>query len=201
MNDTEKRTAAACDVGSLAATRQSSEARDEYKERALRLGRLLHIHAVVDQSGRLLGDVDLRYERGHRGTIQPVVVRVGPEASDEELLAEGGVFGRCRRYNDALDKLRELGTRLMAVIQDRLTALVAGSALACAYHELSRLDALIAERQTEYMAHGSVRLHRLVREIMFFEGRHAYLMQIVLAAEQGVLTAWEGDTQEMKFDD
>lgn len=190
---------------------QSSEARDAgkdidgtsiaYKERALRLGRLLRVRVVVDQSGWLPGDVEIRYKREHRGTIRPVMVRVGPEARDEELLAEGGVLGRCRRYNDALDRLRELGTRLTAATRDRLTALVPGSALARAHHELSRLDALIDERQGKYMEHGSVCFHRLVREIEFYEERCAYLDPIVSAVEQGLLTAWDGDTQEMSFDD
>jgi hypothetical protein len=51
------------------------------------------------------------------------------------------------------------------------------------------------------MGHGTVRLHRLVRECAFFEDHHASLAPIVLAASQGVITPWDGNTQEMTFDD
>lgn len=42
--------------------------------------------------------MELLYKHGRRG-IQPVMVRVGRDAEDPDLLTEGGVAGRCRRYN------------------------------------------------------------------------------------------------------
>jgi hypothetical protein len=169
--------------------------------RALRLAQQLGVHTVVDGSGWLRADAELRYKRRQGGAIRPVLVRVGSEARDEELLADGGVFGRCQRYNAALDQLRQLGARLAGAVDERRIALAAGSTIAHAHGELSRLDALIIQRQVAYMGHGTVRLHRLVRETTFFEDHHASLAPIVLAAEQGVITPWDGDTQEMTFDD
>jgi hypothetical protein len=60
---------------------------------------------------------------------------------------------------------------------------------------------MIIRRQAMYMGHRTVRLHRLIREIEFFEEHHASLALIVLAAEQGVITPWDGNTQEMALDD
>ena len=51
------------------------------------------------------------------------------------------------------------------------------------------------------MGHGMVRLHRLIRECAFFEDHHASLAPTVVATEQGVITPWDGDTQEIRFDD
>jgi hypothetical protein len=156
---------------------------------------------VVDDSGWLRADVELRYKRRQGGEIRPMLVRVGSEARDEELLADGGVIGRCQRYNAALDQLRQLGNRLAAAVDARRIGLTAGSTIAHAHGELSRLDALITRRQVAYMGHGTVRLHRLVRECSFYEDHHASLAPIVLAAELGMITPWDGDTQEMRFDD
>lgn len=171
------------------------------RSRVLQLARQLEVCTVIDDSGWLCADVEIRYRRHQGGTIYPVMVRVGSDARDEELVANGGVVGRCGRYNDALNKLRQLGVRLAAATEEHRIALVAGSTIAYAHRELSRLDALIIHRQVMYMGHRTVRLHRLVRESEFFEDRYAALAPIVLAAEQGVITAWDGDTQEMGFDD
>ncbi len=174
---------------------------DANRVRAFQLGQQLGVHTVIDESGWLRADVEVRYRRRQGGAIYPVLVRVGSEARDEELVADGGIFERCRRYNEALDKLRQLAARLAAAIERHRIPLAAGSTIAYAHRELSRLDALIIHRQVTYMNQGAVRLHRLVRETEFFEGRHACLAPIVLAAECGEISAWDGTTLEMTFDE
>ena len=169
--------------------------------RALLLDQQLGVHTVVDDSGRLRAETELLYKRRQGGAISPVMVRVGREVRDDELVADGGVVGRCRRYNDALERLRQLGVRLFSAMEAHRIALVPGSTVEYAHRELSRLDALVLQRQVKYMSHRTVRLHRLVRECEFFEDHLASLAPIVLAAEQGVISPWDGDTMEMTFDD
>src|SRR5215470_11542306 len=67
--------------------------------RALQLGHLLRIYVVVDNTGWLSRDVEIVFQRERENTIQPITVRVGRDASDEDVLADGGAFGICRKYN------------------------------------------------------------------------------------------------------
>jgi hypothetical protein len=87
--------------------------------RALRLTRDLVVTVTIDESGWLKDNVELRYQRERGGTIQPVLVRVGHEALDADVLAEGGVLARCRAYNNALDQLRQLALRLGALATEQ----------------------------------------------------------------------------------
>ena len=169
--------------------------------RALELGRQLGVCAVIDATGRLGSEVELVCKRRDGGAISPVMVRVGSEARDDELVADAGVVGRCRRYNDALERLRQLGLRLAAAMDAHPIELTAGSTIAYAHRELTRLDALISERQATCMGQGTVRLGLLVIESEFFEEHHASLEPIVVAAEQGLISPWDGNTQELTFDD
>ena len=66
-----------------------------------------------------------------------MLTRVGREARDEDVLADGGAPGVCRRYNEALNKLRQLAIRLAAVLRESHLEVVADSDLDAAQRELS----------------------------------------------------------------
>jgi hypothetical protein len=151
--------------------------------RALQLGHLLHVHVIVDHTGWLSHEVEIIYRRERASTIHPITVRVGRDARDEDVLADGGALGICRKYNEALDALRQLAIRLAAAVREGHIAVVPGSPLAAAKRELLGLDALIVSRQMKHMGSGVVRLNRLRSEIEFFEGRYACLVPIVITAE------------------
>jgi len=78
------------------------------------------------------------------------------------------------------------------VHQERIT-LAAGSAVAYAHHELSRLDELIARRQVISMGHSVVDLATLIREIELYERCDAHLAPIVEVAERAALIAKPSD--------
>jgi hypothetical protein len=165
--------------------------------RALQLIRELQVSVTIDGSGWLKGHVELRYQRGRGGTIQPLLVRVGNDALDADVLAEGGVLARCRAYNDALDQLRQVALRLGALVRDRLVVPVPGTATALAHDELARLDEVIAHRQATHMGHSTVRLDVLAEETAYFQARGVALAPIVRAAERAVSATWDGDTQDV----
>ncbi len=156
--------------------------------RALQLARTLRhqgVRVAVNDSG---DHVDLVYEQGGgRGDkygdsdmLRPIMVRVGRRARDEDVLAEGGpraVFGR---YNEAISKLRQLRSRVMAVAGRRS---LADSSFVEAHRALSNLDELVRHRRRKYMPNGVARLAVLRHEIAFLEGRHSRLLPIVLSAE------------------
>lgn len=169
-------------------------------ERALRLTRELQVTVTVDASGWLNDKVELRYRRGRGGTILPVLVRVGHDAIDATLLADGGVLTRCRAYNDALDQLRQLALRLGALVHDGLLVPVPGTATASAYDELGRLDEVIALRQATHMGHGIVRLDILAAETAYLQARVVALAPIVRAAERTASATWDGDTEDVPVD-
>jgi hypothetical protein len=168
--------------------------------RALQLGPLLHVYVVVDNTGWLSRDVEIVYQRERENTIHPITVRVGRDARDEDVLADGGAFGICRKYNAALDDLRQLAIRLAATVREGRIAVPAGSDLEEAQRELSGLAADILSRQMKYMGNSVVRLDRLRSEIAHFEGRHAHLLPIVIAAEREAHPTWDADTEELELD-
>jgi hypothetical protein len=152
-------------------------------ERARKLGRRLRVEVAIDRTHWLRREVELVFTRNPDGTLRPVRVRVGEQASDEEVVADGGVASTCERYNSALDRLRRLGNRLTeAVCQGRI-ALVAGSPIAEAHRDLAPLDKLIAWRQAQTMGSGVVRAATLAREVEFFARFDAELEPVILAAE------------------
>jgi hypothetical protein len=179
-----------------AAIADLANARIASRARALRLSQQLRVTTIVDESGWLKDKVELHYKRGRSGTIQPVTVRVGQDATD----ADGGVLGRCREYNAAIDRLRQLGLQLATTVREGRVQPAPGTALASTHAELARLDAAIAQRQATQIGHSVVRLDVLVAEIAHFQARHAEHAPIVQAAERSACATWDGDTQEIALD-
>jgi hypothetical protein len=177
-----------------------ANARIASRARALRLSQQLRVTRIVDESGWLKDKVELHYKRGRGGTIQPVTVRVGQDAPDAAVLADGGVLGRCREYNAAIDRLRQLGLQLANMVRDGRIQPAPGTPLASTYTELAQLDAVIARRQATQMGHSVVRVDLLVVEIAHFQARHAQHAPIVQAAERSACATWDGDTQDIALD-
>jgi hypothetical protein len=170
------------------------------RARALRLTQQLGVTTTVDPSGWLHADVELHYRRARGGTIQPVMVRVGHDATDAAILADGGVLARCRQYNAAIDQLRQIGLQLAALVRDGRVQPVPGTPTAAAHAELARLDAVIAHRQATRMGLSTVRFAVLVEEIAWFQARSTELAPIVQAAERSASAAWDGDTEDVAID-
>jgi hypothetical protein len=183
-----------------AAIADLANARIACRARALRLSQQLRVTTIVDESGWLKDKVELHYKRGRGGTIQPVTVRVGQDAPDAAVLADGGVLGRCREYNGAIDRLRQLGRQLTAMVREGRVQPAPGTALASTHAELARLDAVIERRQATQMGHSVVRLDVLVAEIALFQARAAEHAPIVQAAERSACATWDGDTQDIAPD-
>lgn len=177
-----------------------ANARIASRARALRLSQQLRITTIVDESGWLKDKVELHYKRGRGGTILPATVRVGQDAADAAVVADGGVVGRCREYNTAIEQLRQLGRQLATMVREGRVQAAPGAALASTYAELARLDAVITHRQATQMGHSVVRLDVLVAEIAFFQARHAEHAPIVQAAERSACATWDGDTQDIALD-
>jgi hypothetical protein len=148
--------------------------------RARKLSRRLRIEVEID--GTQWPRHELVFTRNPDGTLDPIGVRVSREASDEEVLADGGLAAGCEEYNAALGKLRQLAAQLIEAVRDGRIALVPGSPIAYAHHQLARLDQLIARRQELTLSHGTVRLGTLRREIELFERCDAHLAPIIRAA-------------------
>ena len=170
------------------------------RARALRLTQQLGVTTTVEPSGRLNADIELHYRRARCGTIQPAMVRVGRDAPDTAVLADGGLLARCRQYNAAIDQLRQLGLQLAALVRDGRVQLVPGTPTASAHAELARLDAVIAHRQATRMGLSTVRLAVIVEEIAWFQARRTELAPIVQAAERSASAAWDGDTEDLALD-
>jgi hypothetical protein len=193
-----------------ASTASSEVARDAIEDRvrahkaiqmrSLQLSQQLGINTVVDVSGWLGSNVELLYHRDRVDAIQPILVRVGQDAADREVLAGGGIRGRCRKYNEAIDRLRELDLRLGVIVRDRRIEVLPGTVLAAAHAELARLEATIAQRQAAQMGRNVVHLDVLALEIAFFAARVAELTPIVIEAERAAAASWDGDTQDVVFD-
>jgi hypothetical protein len=167
--------------------------------RAIRLGQLLRVRVLIDESGWLRGDIEIAYQRERANTIRPITVRVGLETRDEDVLADGGAVALCGRYNAALAKLGQLAFQLAESVRAGQVTIRTGSPIVEAHRELDGLDAMIAARQAKHMGHGVVRIRTLVAEAELLESRHAHLAAIVSSslAESSVSTSWDGDTQEM----
>lgn len=149
--------------------------------RARKLSRRLRIEVEIDGTPWARHEVELVFTRNPDGTLHPVGARVSREASDEEVLADGGLVARCEEYNAALGKLRQLAAQLTEAVRDGRIALVPGSPIAYAHRELARMDQLIARRQEITLSGGAVRLGTLRREIEFFERCDAHLAPIIHA--------------------
>jgi hypothetical protein len=167
--------------------------------RALRLGQLLRVRVLVDESGWLRRDIEIAYQRERGNAIRPVTARVGLEMTDEDVIADGGPVAQCRRYNTAIAKLGELAFQLAEKVRAGQVTIRTGSPIAEAHRELDGLDAMIAARQAKHMGHGVVRHRALVTETELLESRYTQLAVIVSSSLAGssVGTGWDGDTQEM----
>jgi hypothetical protein len=170
------------------------------RSRALRLTQELGVTTTIDPSGWLTTGIELHYRRARGGTIEAVLVRVGHDAPDAAVLADGGVLARCRQYNAAIDQLRQLGLQLAAIVRDGRVELAAGRPVASAHAKLARLDEVIAYRQAARMGLSVVRLDVLVEEIAWFQILGAELAPIVQAAERSTSAAWDRDTEDVALD-
>jgi hypothetical protein len=165
------------------ASQDIADPRASRLERALRLGWQLRMQVVFDDTGWLRSEIELIFTKNPDGTIWPVKLRVGQEATDEDVLAWGGAVARCAQYNAAIRTLRQLGERLAQSVQQGRITLAPGSPVEYAHRVLSGLDQLIARRQMSTMGYGTARLVTLEREIEWFGRCDAHLAPIVLAAE------------------
>jgi hypothetical protein len=155
-------------------------------ERARKLSRRLRVEVSIDTTGWLRNEIEVVVDKALDGTLRPVKVRVGADATDEAALERGGAIADCERYNAALARLRQLAEQCTKLVLQGRVRMAPGSPLAYAHRELCRLDELIAHRQRVTMGHGIIVLRTLHREIEFFVRCDAHLTPIVLAAEEGV---------------
>lgn len=166
--------------------------------RAIRLGQLLRVRVLIDDSGWLRGDVEIAYQRERcnmtgrspSALAWRYAMRMCSPTADPSPCATGTMTrwpssassrsargARARRTGDAPTRLA-----------DRRGASRAG---------WTRRDDRRAPGQAH--GHGVVRLRTLV----LLERRHAQLAAIVSSslAERSVSTSWDGDTQEMDLVD
>jgi hypothetical protein len=142
------------------------------------------VNFSVDATGWLRHEIEIEVDV-HRqpnslftGTLCPIKVRAGAEATDDPMSA----VAVCALYNAALVRLHELADQVDALVREGSVRMDPGSALAYAYTNLIRLDELIAQRQGVTIGHGTVRLSTLRREVEYFSRCDAHLTPIVLAA-------------------
>jgi predicted MPP superfamily phosphohydrolase len=133
----------------------------------------------MDSTGWLGAEIEFVYVRGPRGAILPTMIRVGCHAVVGDFIAQGDALRRSAQYNRVIRKLRSLQARLDVLLQSGSVhhAQVHGS-----YRLLSRLDNLIATRQSENMGHGVVRPAVLDREIGILYGWYAYHESVIANA-------------------
>ena len=137
---------------------------------------------IIDETGWLHHGVELRFARNSDGTIHPRGVRVGPDATVDDVLAHGNVFDRSTRYNRVIGSLRRLREQLDALIQRRAVPVDADSVIWPARQALRNLDEMIVLRQSMSMGHGTVRVATLDREIEYLRSHHAHLAAIIASA-------------------
>jgi hypothetical protein len=156
--------------------------RADQLERARKLGRSLQVEVSIDTTGWLRNEIEIVVDKQPDGTLRPIKVRVGADATDDAVLAHGGIVADCAQYNGALGRLRQLAEQVATLVHEGSVGMDPGSPLAYAHRDLIRLDQLIAQRQGVTMGHGTVRRSTLRREIEFFARCDAHLTPIVLAA-------------------
>ncbi len=185
MTDLDGEPAAGPGAGPGEARKQSldpASVRAEYLARARELGWRLGVEVEIDETG-LRSEVELTFDK-QRDELRPVKVRVGRDATDETVLAEGGVLASCRKYNATLVLLRQLAKQLTHQVRHGTIRLEPGSPVAAAHRQLSELDDLIANRQRITMGQGVVRLTTLRRETEYLASYHDLTAAIVQAAGQ-----------------
>jgi hypothetical protein len=151
-------------------------------ERARKLGHRLGVEVSIDTTGWLRHEIEIVVDRRPDGTLWPIKVRMGAEATDDAVLEHGGIVAACAQYNGVLVRLRQLAEQVAALVNEERVHLVPGSPLAYAHGNLIRLDELIAQHHGVLMGNGTVRLSTLRREIEYFSRCDAHLTPIVLEA-------------------
>jgi hypothetical protein len=157
----------------------------ENLERARKLGRRLGVKVLIDDTGWLGSEVELVFTKELDRTLRLVLVRVGADAADHDVLGDGGVVIAVDQYNASLGALRGLAARLAHLVRQGRVCLVPGSPAAYAHAHLSRLDEQIDRRQRLTMGHGIVLIMTLRREAEFFARCDAHLAPIVSAVSAG----------------
>lgn len=160
-------------------------ARLRNRGRALRLESALKLRTTIDETGRLGDRVEIVYERLREppGALLPIAVRVGRDVCDEEMLAQGGILRRFRRYNAVLSGLRPLAERLANLPSHGRSSVTPAEDSGGDYHLLLQLDASIAHRQSIHMARNVVLLDTLVHEITYLERCEAEMTHAITKAE------------------
>jgi hypothetical protein len=160
--------------------------------RAIQLEARLKLRTSIDESDRLGGNVEIVYERLREphGGILPIAVRIGRDARDRDVLANGGILPRFRRYNAMLARLHALADRLADLASDERSPLKAPfrppADRAGAYRLLQQLDASITRRQALHMARNVVLFRVLVSEIDYLEGCDRQMTPVIADAETAV---------------
>lgn len=160
--------------------------------RALQLEARLKLRTSIDETERLGGNVEIVYDRLRepRGGILPIAVRIGRDARDRDVLANGGIWPRFRRYNAVLARLRALADRLADLASDERSPLKLPFTIAAdsasAYRLLQDLDASITYRQASLMARNVVLLGALVSETDYLERCDRQMTSVIGDAETAV---------------
>lgn len=137
--------------------------------------RSVRIPVEIDGSGWLRMSGEVQYERLADRTIYPALVRMAPDAKVSELLGNGGILARCKRYNAALTNMRTLRDNFEAMVTTLGSLVELDADFANAHSELSSLEAQIDGRQKRSMGHRKVLLATLDAEIAYWEVRHRAL--------------------------
>lgn len=151
-------------------------------DRTEELARRLGVPVEIDDSGRLSTGVELHYERAPNGDIRPTRIVAGTSALVDDVLAHAAVIPRITRYNGALGKLRRLWDRLVVLFEGRARVPRSGAAWE-SYQELTKLDDLIALRESAKLRAGVVDAASLDDEIAFLEDMRAKHERVVTEAE------------------
>jgi len=146
------------------------------------LGRHLRVPVVIDETGWLRSEVEIRFIRHAGGMIQPINARVGTGAVLQDVLDIGDLFALCMRYGSALSELELLYERLGALDQSH-SVRVLEPMLASVLEVVASARRAVVRRQALYMGHGTVRVATLKREIEYFEAHLADLRSSVSVVE------------------
>jgi hypothetical protein len=160
--------------------------------RAIQLEARLKLRTSIDESDRLGGNVEIVYDRLREphGGILPIAVRIGRDARDGDLLANGGILPRFHRYNAMLARLHALADRLADLASDERSPIKAPFTPPAdrdgAYRLLQQLDASITRRQALHMARNVVLFGVLVSETNYLERCDRQMTPVIADAETAV---------------
>jgi hypothetical protein len=154
-------------------------------ESVAQLEQRLGVPVVLDDT--LSNGVELHYvtKRGALGIgsdIEPTVMRVGPSALIEDILAHRTTIARVTQYNGVVGKLRSLWDRII-VETGGINPFPRGSRGWASFEEMHKLDDLIELRRAGWNPK-VLDAQTLDDGIAFLEGRRAYHEEIVRTAEE-----------------